>query len=166
MSELFLCEWPFPLEFEGDSMVVEYQVAHPKAKIDDVITIKEYNLLGHPTGEKGFLLVKDLGDTSKLQKRRAIVVRRKNELTPLPEECGKLVRTIHCYGGRWTYYVFDGKELPSRRNTSEETTPPSPEKSEDTQAGVSAAPPGESKTNVASHASDTTSPDTDAWSGW
>ncbi len=166
MSELFLCEWPFSLDFDGDVLIVEYQVAHPKASVSEVLVIKEYNEQGHPIRERGYLLVRDTGDTSKMTTKKAFVVRRHNELTPLPAECGKLVRAFNCYGGRWSFYVFDAKEgSPSTRSTSAKTTTPGTSKAPDTSSPVASEPSPAERTNSPSPG-DSTTASSDGWSGW
>lgn len=167
MSELFICEWPFRLDFDGDHMEFDYGTAHPLAKADSVVVRKNYNEQGVLVQEMGHLIVRDHGNTAGMRHKTAIVVRRLNDLTPLPENCGRLIGAIQSHGGRWSFYVFDAKEgLPSQRSTSEETKSPELKKAADRPVDVGAGPSPSAGTTAASHSSATTPPDTDGWSGW
>ncbi len=166
-SELFLCEWGFHLGFPGDHLIVEYQVAHPKAKVDGVIVRKHFDEVGKLVEEVGYLLVRDSGLVSKMTPRRAVVVRALNEITPLPANAGRFAGAFQSGGGRYSFYVFDAKEeSPSPRSSGEENTSPAPSRASDTEASAASPPVAAPETNDSGPTCTPNAGDTDAWSGW
>jgi hypothetical protein len=167
MSDLFLSESPFELDFDGSVMEFDYWHAHPKAKADAVVVRKERDDHGAVSSETGFIIVRDSGDMSKMTTRRAVVVRRVNALTPLPENCGRLIGAIESHAGRFAYYVFDAKEgSPSPRSSAAETTPPSPSIEPDIAPPCAASPSSRTSTTQSAPDSAGTDANSDAWPGW
>lgn len=167
MSDLFLHEWAFRLDFDGSVKEFDYGHVHPKAKADAVLVRKIRDEHGAVVTEIGFLLVRDSGDTSKMVGRKAIVVRTVNGITPLPENCGRLIGAIESHAGRFAYYVFDAKgESPSPRSSAAETTPPSPSIEPGIAPPCAAAPSSRTSTTQSAPDSAGTDANSDAWSGW
>lgn len=127
MSDKFVREFFVALDFEGHDLVVPYEICHPDAKVSHVVLRKEYDEHGRLSKEFIALLVRDAGSlrADKQLVRSVVVVRRVNDLTALPESCGKLLGYVQPSVGRFAYYVFDSTARPQPLHSKgEETTSP------------------------------------------
>lgn len=141
-TPLFLFEVEFSLEFDGLYTVVHYETSHPKAKPGWVVVRRDYDDTGKAKREYGALMIRDSGDfVKKGWHRQAIVVRKGNDVTPIPDFCGELIGYVTSYGGRWQFYVFDAKgESQSASSSSSETTSPAPAAAPKTRSRPAEAP--------------------------
>jgi hypothetical protein len=136
MSELFLREFDFPVDFSGDTALLRYEVCEPRAVAGHVSVRRGYNELGALCKEHLVVAVRDKGSPTRPTMTKAVVVVRKlNDLIPLPEGCGNLVPPgfLQSSGGRFQYYVFLCPDADRAiDNSSGGTTLPPPERASST----------------------------------
>jgi hypothetical protein len=124
-SEKFLREFSVALDFEGKSRLIEYEVSCKGAKVTHVTLRKDYDEKGRLAKEALVLLVQDKGSIDPELVKCVVVVRRLNDLTPLPETCGALLGYVQPSADRFAYYVFDAMVRPQDvRSKASETTSP------------------------------------------
>lgn len=145
MEGWFLREFVVQLDFEGPSKVVAYEVCHPRAVVGEVEMRRDYNEHGAPCSEYAVLMTRDFGRPASPSWEKwlkwVVFVRRSNDLTPLPEVCGELIRHLQPRGDPYSYYVFASKAEPLRVSSiSAETTSPAPGVARTTPSDADSAP--------------------------
>jgi hypothetical protein len=126
MNDLFLREFMVDLGFEGAYKVIEYETCHVRAKNVQVYLRREFDDAGRAMKEYAVIALRDRGEAADPTYRRSLVlVRKGNDLTPLPEVCGDLLTVLQPRGDHFAYYVFASTEIcRDMRSISEETTSP------------------------------------------
>lgn len=114
------------LGFEGAYKAVDYETCHVRAKDVQVFLRREFDDAGRAMKEYAVIAVRDRGEAADPRYRRSLVlVRKGNDLTPLPEACGELLTVLQPRGDHFAYYVFASTEkCRDMRSISEETTSP------------------------------------------
>jgi hypothetical protein len=135
-GHLFAREFEIALNFTGDHIVVDYDTCHKLAKADHVVLRCEFDHLKRLFAEYGVIIVRDFGlETKPAWRRSVVVVRKSNDITPLPEEAGDLLGVLSPKADHFAYYVFAAKGGPrSIGSSSAETTSLAPGVAKSTRA--------------------------------
>lgn len=133
---VFLREFIVPAELTGDSAKLTFMVTSPKAYVDHVRVQREYFEGGQGYQDNIHVAVRDQGSPVRVSFALDVVlVRRLNDLVPLPDDCGKCLGYLQSNAGRFACYVFSSRHSPRRASSSsEETTSPPPERAASTPA--------------------------------
>ena len=120
---IFLREFEFQTDFTEDVKVFEYEVCDKDAAVCHVYLRRN---IEPPFDEFVRVAVRDRGSPTEPTMTKAIVVvRRENDIIPLPDDCGKLLGFLRSSLGRFEYYVFEARRA-SRPIGSTETVATSP----------------------------------------
>lgn len=133
---VFLREFIIPAELPTDIFKLTFMVADLKAYVDHVRVQREYFEGAGGYQDNIHVAVRDQGSPSKATCALDVfLVRRLNDLIPLPDDCGKCLGFLQSSAGRFACYVFSSRHSPRRASSSsEETTSPPPERASSTPA--------------------------------
>lgn len=139
MDPLLLLEVPFDVGFDAESEELHFLSYDARGRIVGVTHRLDRATDGRVEREYGVLLVKDRGFAAARPSvaRKAVVVRYRGHVTPLPDSCGDLVGRFATEHGRWEWLVFvhrqdpqalsgksPAKAAPARTERTESEAPP------------------------------------------
>lgn len=126
----FIREFEFPLDFSGNALLIRYEVSNPRARVGDISVRKDFDEEGRLLREYGVIGIFDEGSPAHPKLLKTLVlVRRLNDIVPLPSEASVPIGFLQSSGGRFQCYVCQGRGdgLPIG-STAEGTTSPPPER--------------------------------------
>lgn len=125
---LFIREFRVDFDFDGPYRVVDYEVCREDTLWPQVSLRRDLDEQGRVSAEYAVLTIRDKGRPASPNYVKAVVVVRKaNDLTPIPDVCGELLAHLQPRGDHFAYYVCVARvESRDIGNTATETTSPAP----------------------------------------